>query len=336
MSPRRPARWHGLLPVVKRPGPTSHDIVDIARKALKERRIGHTGTLDPMAAGLLLLCVGNATRLQQYLLEWDKTYLGRVRLGHATTTYDSEGERSEPIGSPPELPGERLVEVARLFTGTIEQLPPPYSAKKVGGRKLYELAREGEAVRVEPKSVVVHHLALESHDPDQVSLELTCSSGFYVRSLANDLGIHLGCGGFLEHLERTRIGPYRLADALLQADLESATCPEEILDGPSWVPMERIELPFPRLELNPAACQRFIHGQEVIVFRAISDTVAAGDRVAVHAAGGPLLGIGTIQTVLARGRTLGVQPATVVSPPPVTRAAAAHRSAPAAGRRDEP
>lgn len=322
MSPRRPSRWHGLLPVSKRPGPTSHDIVDLARRALGERRIGHTGTLDPMAEGLLLLCVGNATRLQQYLLEWDKTYLGRVRLGQATTTYDAEGEPTGPASPPPTIGPEQLELAASCFTGVIEQQPPPYSAKKVAGRKLYELAREGEPVTVEAKSVVVHHLAVELAEPDALALEVTSSSGFYVRSLAHDLGAHFGCGGHLEHLERTRIGPYRLADALPQEALESVASAQEILSGPSWVAMDRIELPFPRIELNPSAAERFVHGQEVIVFRAASDPIVPGDRIAVHSQTGPLLGIGSVQTVLARGRTLAVHPATVVAAAAPPRAAA--------------
>ena len=127
MGRRRPSRFHGLLPVAKLSGPTSHDVVDMARKALKERRIGHTGTLDPMAEGLLLLCVGQATRLQQFLLEWDKTYLGTVQLGHATTTYDAEGEPKEPRGEVPDLGPGDLAELEQRFSGTIDQIPPPYS-----------------------------------------------------------------------------------------------------------------------------------------------------------------------------------------------------------------
>jgi tRNA pseudouridine55 synthase len=125
MSRRRPARFHGLLPVFKKAGPTSHDVVDMARKALGERRIGHTGTLDPMAEGLLLLCVGQATRLQQYLLRWDKTYRGEVKLGHATTTYDGEGEVQEPTGPPPKLDRATLDGLEPQFRGEIEQVPPP-------------------------------------------------------------------------------------------------------------------------------------------------------------------------------------------------------------------
>lgn len=231
MSPRRPPRWHGLLPVYKRAGPTSHDVVDIARKALGERRIGHTGTLDPMAEGLLVLCVGMATRLQSYLLEWDKTYRGLIRLGSATTTYDREGEPIEPSGPVPEVDQATLDRLASRFVGEIEQVPPPFSAKKVGGRKLYELARSGEAVQVAAKKVRVHSLTLSPTEPGQLSLEVRTSSGFYVRSLAHDVGLDLGCGAHLEHLQRVAIGPYELADAMPQEQLSAATT-EQVLESP--------------------------------------------------------------------------------------------------------
>ena len=139
MSPRRPSRWHGLLPVYKKPGPTSHDVVDMARKALGERRIGHTGTLDPMAEGLLLLCIGHATRLQQYLLGWEKGYQGLIRLGHATTTYDREGEPSEPRGNPPQIDRSTLEALEARFSGEIEQVPPPENSPKVPAALVYSL-----------------------------------------------------------------------------------------------------------------------------------------------------------------------------------------------------
>ncbi len=304
----------------KSPGPTSHDIVDIARKALRERRIGHTGTLDPMAEGLLLLCVGNATRLQQYLLAWDKTYRGLVRLGRATTTYDAEGETTVASAVIPEIGRSELDAAAATFSGAIEQLPPPFSAKKIAGRKLYELARSGEEVEVDAKKVMVHALSLDLAGPDQIALEVTTSSGFYVRSLAHDLGRHFGCGAYLEHLERRRIGPWTVDDALPQEALEAAAGPEDVIGGPAWVPLERIDLPFPRIDLNPSAAERFLHGQEVILFRATPEPLATGDRVAVHSLGGELLGIGAVATVLARGRTIAVQPATVLGSAPLRHA----------------
>jgi tRNA pseudouridine55 synthase len=310
---RRPPRFSGLLPVIKESGPTSHDVVDKARRALKERRIGHTGTLDPMADGLLLLCVGHATRLQQYLLGWPKTYHGVVRLGFATTTYDREGEKSEPSGDPPAIDSELLADLEQRFTGTFGQVPPPYSAKKVDGKKLYELARSGQKVEIEPKSVTVHELVLRSESDVAIDLTVDASTGFYVRSLAHDIGCALGCGGYLHHLRRLAVGPYILDNALPQSALDSAEDPSEIIDSDAWIPLEKAMLPYTDLTVNPAAVDRFVHGQEIVVFRSGTDAVDVEDRVVVRTLTGGLIGIGTIKAVLARGRTLNVHPSMVLA-----------------------
>jgi len=309
---RRPSRWHGLLPVAKLAGPTSHDIVDMARKALKERRIGHTGTLDPMAEGLLILCVGTATRLQQYLLGWDKTYEGRIRLGRATTTYDGEGDAMEPSGPVPELDDEVLRDLESRFTGEIDQVPPPFSAKKVDGKKLYELAREGQEVHVEPKKVHVQSLRLERAGADVLHFEVQTSSGFYVRSLAHDIGIRLGCGGHLEHLRRRRIGPYTADSAIPQEQLQATAEPQQIVESDAWIPLERLALPYPELSLNPGAEDRFRHGGEVILLRQGDASFSPGDLVVLRAREDRLVGIGTVANVLARGRTVVIQPKMVL------------------------
>jgi tRNA pseudouridine55 synthase len=312
MSRRRPSRFHGLLPVCKKAGPTSHDVVDMARKALRERRIGHTGTLDPMAEGLLLLCVGQATRLQQYLLQWDKTYRGEVKLGQATTTYDGEGEVQGPSGTPPDLDRGVLDGLVEQFRGSIEQVPPPFSAKKVAGKKLYELARSGEKVTPEPKRVVVHDLELEITEPDLLSVEVRSSSGFYVRSLAHDIGIALGCGGHLHHLHRSAIGPYSAEAAIPQEALENADSAEDVIQGDAWIAIEDVALPFPEVELNSTAANRFVHGQEVVVFKSTAEDLEKDSSVVVRGADNRLLGIGTVRAVLARGKTLNIAPSMVL------------------------
>ncbi len=312
MSRRRPSQFNGLLPVFKKAGPTSHDVVDMARKALGERRIGHTGTLDPLAEGLLLLCVGQATRLQQFLLKWDKRYLGEVRLGHATTTYDGEGEAGDPRGEPPVLDDGVIARLTAQFSGEIEQVPPPYSAKKVQGKKLYELARNGEEVNPEPKTVRVEELSIRVTAPDALAVDATTSTGFYVRSLAHDIGVELGCGAFLQNLHRASIGPYTAADALPQDALDSAKSPEDVVGSPAWTPMEAIALPFPEIDLNTAAAERFVHGQEIVVFSPGLTGVENGASVVVRNAARSLLGIGTVKAVLARGRTLNVAPEMVL------------------------
>lgn len=313
MSRRKPPRFSGFLPVVKEPGPTSHDVVDKARRALKERRIGHTGTLDPMAEGLLLLCIGHATRLQQYLLGWPKTYHGIVRLGFATTTYDREGETTDPQGEVPVLDQETLGGLEKRFSGAFDQVPPLYSAKKVNGKKAYELARSGQTVEIEAKRVTVHSLALESSNEREIDLTVEASTGFYVRSLAHDIGHVLGCGGYLHHLRRLAIGPYTTENAITQEELENAKDPSEILESDAWIPLGKALLPYPEITINATAADSFVHGQEIVVFRTGSETVETEDRIVVRAADGSLIGIGSVRAVLARGRTLNVHPVMVLA-----------------------
>jgi tRNA pseudouridine55 synthase len=266
-----------------------------------------------MAEGLLLLCVGHATRLQRFLLEWSKTYDGVVRLGFATTTYDREGEATDPRGEVPALDRGTLAGLEARFSGTFHQVPPPFSAKKVEGKKLYELARSGQSVEIEPKSVTAHELELRSATESEIGLTVRVSTGFYVRSLAHDIGRELGCGGYLHHLRRRAIGPYTVDAALPQSALDRATDADEIVRTEAWIPMADIALPFPEISVNAAAVERFVHGQEVVVFRPGSDEFEPGGRIVVKSTDGRLLGIGTVQAVLARGRTLTVHPSMVLA-----------------------
>jgi tRNA pseudouridine55 synthase len=199
-----------------------------------------------------------------------------------------------------------------MFTGVIEQVPPPYSAKKIAGKKLYELARTGQQAPVEAKTVSVHALRLELTAQSTLTVEATTSTGFYVRTLAHDLGVEIGCGGHLRHLVRAAIGPYTAAEALPQRVLEETDDPDAITSTPSWIPIEKARLPFPDISLNSAAVERFVHGQEVIVFRSGSESIASGSEVVVFGPGGRLIGIGMVEAVLARGRTVSVRPVTVL------------------------
>ncbi len=298
----------GLLLVDKPAGPTSHDVVQAVRRAIRQRRIGHTGTLDPAATGLLVLCVGKATRLQQYLLGWEKTYAGEIKLGWGTTTYDTEGE---PLAEPrpvPALDGVVLGDLVARFSGELDQLPPPYSAKKTGGRKFYELARAGEEVPLEPKRVTVHRLSLEPAAPDVLRFEVTCSSGTYVRSLAHDIGEVLGCGGHLGSLRRTRIGPWTV---------ERSTAAEVLANRPdqmtpeSFISLQELALPYPEVTLNPTAMSHFAHGQDIMVREADGDFVPGG-TVAVRSRSGELAGVGAVVTYLPRARTLNLTPRMVL------------------------
>jgi tRNA pseudouridine55 synthase len=209
----RDADVHGALIVDKPEGPTSHDVVDRARRALGTRRIGHTGTLDPFATGVLVLCVGKGTRLARFLSADAKEYRATVRLGFSTTTDDRTGE---PLGParPVAVDEARLRGACERLRGETLQLPPAYSARRVAGRRLYELARAGAVAERAAAPVTVHRLDVRGVRGDRVDIEVRCSAGTYVRSLARDLGEALGVGAHLESLRRTASGAFGLSDAV--------------------------------------------------------------------------------------------------------------------------
>ena len=214
----------GVLVIDKPEGPTSHDIVALVRRVLRIKRVGHTGTLDPMATGVWPLVIGRATRLTQFLSKDSKTYNASIRLGFSTDTYDALGT---PVGSngDPSLDlshelGDQVIESAlNKFRGTFDQCPPPFSAKKIGGVRAYTIARRGGPVVTVPVQVTVDQLRLLKAENSRLQVEITCSSGFYVRSLAHDIGQMLGCGAHLQALRRTRSGEFDLTHAI---PLESA------------------------------------------------------------------------------------------------------------------
>lgn len=257
----------GLVLLDKDPGFTSHDAVQKVRRVLKQKKIGHCGTLDPDATGLLLLTLGTATRLTRFLIRAPKVYEGVVRFGIATDTYDASGKVVSE--APPEavaaLTLETVAEAMRGFEGEIRQQPPPYSAKKVQGVKYYELARRGEEVPNEPKDVTVYELApLGGIEDGRLRFRLSCSSGTYARGLAHDLGAALGVGGHLADLRRTRIGGFRVEDALRLPRVEELVEAGEPL-GPAWIPFDQIPLPFGEVTADPQQEHRISHGQTVLV-----------------------------------------------------------------------
>jgi tRNA pseudouridine55 synthase len=216
----RPPGPDGVAVVDKPAGWTSHDVVARARRLLGTRKVGHAGTLDPGATGVLLLGVGRATRLLRFLSELPKSYVGEVVLGVETSTLDDEGE----VTATHDMAGTGLDDVraaASAFVGEIDQVPPMVSAIKVGGRRLHELARAGEEVERAPRRVTVHSLTVEpvAGDPAAFRIEVTCSSGTYVRSLAADIGTALGGGAHLRRLRRTSVGPFAVSESVQLDDL---------------------------------------------------------------------------------------------------------------------
>ena len=232
-------------------GPTSHDVVDAVRRALGTRRIGHLGTLDPCAAGLLVLVVGRATRLAPCAGGWRKSYEGVIRLGVTTTSDDATGQVVATCDAWRSLDRVRMEEVLARFRGAYEQRPPAYSAVKIAGERSYRRARRGETVTLAPRRVHVAELELVGFEPPDVAFRATVGGGTYLRSLARDVGAALGCGAHLAALTRTAVGPFHLADAV-PADRVTV---RDLRDASELV----AELP--RRELSAAERDAVVHGR---------------------------------------------------------------------------
>lgn len=257
----------GLLLIDKEPGFTSHDVVQRVRRILKQKKIGHCGTLDPDATGLLLLTLGTATRLTRFLIRAPKVYEGTVRFGIATDTYDASGRTvsEAPVEAVAALTTAQVTAAMKGFEGEIRQQPPPYSAKKVQGVKFYELARRGEEVPDDPKEVTVYEFVpLGEIEDGLLRFRLSCSSGTYARGLAHELGLALEVGAHLAGLRRTRVGTFRAEDALPLLHLEELVQADQPA-GPAWIPFDQIPLPFGEVTADPQQEHRIHHGQTVLV-----------------------------------------------------------------------
>ncbi len=295
----------GWLAVDKPSGPTSHDVVARVRRALGVRRVGHAGTLDPLASGLLVCLVGNATRLVPWLHRWPKTYVGTIVLGTESPTDDAEGLPGPPPEPVPLPPAPVLAAATRRLTGEVLQRPPAYSAKKLGGERAHRLARQGFTPDLAPVPVTVHGLRVcPARQPGRLHFAARVSSGTYLRALARDLGRLLGTGGYLETLRRTAIGPLRVEDAL---PLENV--PREPPAGRSLLrPVEELPLPFPDVRLGPRGASRFLAGNPAEA-RDLPPGLPEETPVRVLDAAGRMLGIGL---VVPGDR---VRPRTVFPPP---------------------
>jgi tRNA pseudouridine55 synthase len=250
----------GVLVVDKPVGMTSHDVVEAIRRGTGIRRAGHTGTLDPRASGVLVILVGPAVRLSEYVSASDKRYQAIIRLGSSTDTFDAEGKftrSNEPVN----VTEEEFEKILKQFEGEIEQTPPPYSAVKVGGRRAYDMARQGEEVELAPRKIQVHHLEVLEWAPPEVVVDVHCSSGTYVRSLANDIGTQLGTGAYLVGLRRTKSGRFSLRDATPLRKLQ------ESFQAGNWyqflIPAAEALADWPAVELNPDDVEEVRHGHRV-------------------------------------------------------------------------
>ena len=280
----KPDAPEGVLPVDKPEGPTSHDVVARARRALGERRIGHTGTLDPFASGLLLLCIGRATRIAEYLTGMSKSYRATLRLGTATATDDRTGDVVATSESWRTLSDEDVRAAFHAEVGARAQLPPAYSAKKIDGRRAYQLAREGAAVAVASADIEIEHIDVIDIALPDVTFDVRCSSGTYIRAIARDVGERLGTHAHLSALRRTAIGPHRLVDALPLDELD---------DEPRWrsaliAPADAIR-DMPRIEVDVDGYAAVTHGRALDA----SGTLDAEPVAVLYA--GSLIAIGAVR-----------------------------------------
>ena len=259
----------GVLVVDKPVGLTSHDVVQIIRKGTNIRRAGHTGTLDPRASGVLVILIGPAVRLSEYVSASDKRYQAVMALGASTDTYDADGTVTST--SAIEVSENQFEEALTSFVGEIEQIPPPYSAVKVKGKKAYEMAREGEEVDLAPRKIKVYSLELLEWAPPEVVVDVYCSSGTYVRSLAHDLGEKLGCGAHLVGLRRTKSGRFTLRDAVPLRKLRDA------FEAGNWyqylIPAAEALSDWKSLELTHEQVESVRHGHRVAVEAPMGDWI---------------------------------------------------------------
>ncbi len=246
----------GVLNIDKPPGITSHDVVHRVRRLSGARRVGHAGTLDPLATGVLLLAVGRTTRLIEYLVGQQKMYLATVKLGQETNTFDAEGE---VVAERPyrHITAAHLQDALPQFQGRIQQRPPLYSAIKQNGQPLYKLARQGKTPHIPTREVIIHQLELLDFEPPRANLRVVCGSGTYIRSLAHDLGRALGCGGHITALRRAAVGDFSVAQAVPLADLTAENWQAHLM------PMTTAVAHLPRLDLNQTDATDLRHGRAI-------------------------------------------------------------------------
>lgn len=245
----------GIILIDKPRGMTSHDVVDRVRRVAGTKRVGHTGTLDPMADGLLIVCIGTGTAVAQFLTGLDKVYMGTARLGAISSTYDAEGEITNQDRPLPTEASE-VIEAMHKQLGSVLQLPPPYSAIKIKGRKLYEYARAGEVVPQRPRRVNVTRFELLHFEPPRMHFLARVGSGTYIRSMAHDLGLELGCGAFLEKLRRTQVGGF---------GIDQAIALDKLIQQPELLPAHLLSITealahLPKLTIQPQAESAILNG----------------------------------------------------------------------------
>jgi tRNA pseudouridine55 synthase len=252
---------NGVLIVNKSSGMTSHDVVNSVRRLFGIRRVGHTGTLDPMVTGVMVMLLGSATRLSQYMLRDEKRYKGTIRLGIETSTYDADGEITAVL--PVDIGLDRIISVVTGFVGNYAQTPPMYSAIKVNGQKLYNLARQGKTIERQPRHVSIYHIELLEWCPPDLAVDVVCAAGTYIRSLAHDIGKALGCGAHLLALTRTASHGFTLEESHTLDELNGITQKEKLMRF-LLSPRAALGHVFP-VNLTPTQVTAVRHGQKIVL-----------------------------------------------------------------------
>lgn len=298
-----------MVLVDKKTGMTSHDVVETFRRRSRIKKVGHTGTLDPMATGLLVLCVGKATRLQAYLMGMEKTYEGTIQFGWATDSYDADGT---PVGDPAPVNVEQIDFAALVprFLGAIEQMPPAFSAKKIQGVRAYELARKGQEVKLEPKRVTIYEFEILAVHGSTMDFRIRSSAGTYMRSIAHDLGQAAGVPAHLGSLRRTAIGNFKVVEAIGYEAMAQGG-PETLLAAPHFQSLSAIDLPLASLRIDWAQQGKMMQGQAVIMIPAVP--VKQGDLLALGNPEDQLVAIGEVVNVLREGGPVEVKPKVVLA-----------------------
>lgn len=244
----------GLILINKQKGFTSHDVVNVIRKKLNTKKVGHTGTLDPNATGVLPILIGKGTKISKYLMEHDKTYIATLKLGEKTDTGDSEGQVIEEKSIPKDLRKEDINDVLQSFLGKQKQLPPMYSAIKINGKKLYEYAREGKEVKIEPRNIEIYKIELLEYQNNKIKFEVECSKGTYIRTLCEDISQKLGTAGYMEELQRTKVNTFKIEDSILLDDITLENAEKNIIK------IEKVFKEKDKINLDNKKLEMFLNG----------------------------------------------------------------------------
>lgn len=244
----------GLILINKQKGFTSHDVVNVIRKKLNTKKVGHTGTLDPNATGVLPILIGKGTKISKYLMEHDKTYIATLKLGEKTDTGDSEGQVIEEKSIPKDLKKEDINDVLQSFLGKQKQIPPMYSAIKINGKKLYEYAREGKEIKIEPRDIEIYKIELLEYQNNKIKFEVECSKGTYIRTLCENISQNLGTVGYMEELQRTKVNTFKIEDSILLDDITLENAERNIIK------IEKVFKEKDKINLDNKKLEMFLNG----------------------------------------------------------------------------